>query len=581
MFKLSYSTNGLTKLDLFQAITNVKNAGYDGVELSFQYGQFDPFALSPNDLSKIKYFFEKNIISPVCISTASTFFLSKTAHEPSLLNLNAEKRTQRINLIKKGIDIAKTIGAPIVSFQSGYLRAEHSESSSIDLQELLVNGINNCLQTIGNIILVIEPEPGMYIETIDDAISLINIVNSPNFRLHLDICHAYCTEVDYIKSIVNAEKYIEYMHLADIKEGYKLKFISVHEYIEIAGNINLNSSGYLVYIEKSDEFVLLTKESGGFVFFNGDRNRIKSGDEQILESIFIDNNKHINFIPIQIVKNAIINNDIILETKAYLDSVAGIKYEIIEKSVPILRYIRNQESASPIITKPICNTIKGKVHYHEFPGKGEIDFNAVFIALETIKYSGYVTVELYNHSEVWEEVLPKSRKYLTTFMPNYGSSTLDLPNTELDYNHIEEIDHRYVNAPYVRLAKHNRGVNGDHVFLYDLRFTQPNTDYLEADVLHSLEHFLLVGFMKYKGHSFINVGPMGCHTGFYLILLNESSPSSVAETLVIILKTILSSSEVPLNDNISCGRAGYHNLEGAKQIAKKILTLKQDWLKFN
>lgn len=116
MFKLSYSTNGLTKLDLFKAFSEVEKSGYEGVELSFQYKQFDPFELTEENLLEIKKYFTNSTIRPVCISTATTFFLSDIPHEPSLISLDICKRKQRIELIKKGIDIAKTIGVPIVSY---------------------------------------------------------------------------------------------------------------------------------------------------------------------------------------------------------------------------------------------------------------------------------------------------------------------------------------------------------------------------------------------------------------------------------------------------------------------------------
>lgn len=58
MFKLSYSTNGLTKLDLFKAFSEVEKSGYEGVELSFQYKQFDPFELTEENLLEIKKYLD-------------------------------------------------------------------------------------------------------------------------------------------------------------------------------------------------------------------------------------------------------------------------------------------------------------------------------------------------------------------------------------------------------------------------------------------------------------------------------------------------------------------------------------------
>lgn len=43
--------------------------------------------------------------------------------------------------------------------------------------------------------------------------------------------------------------------------------------------------------------------------------------------------------------------------------------------------------------------IAGRVHNHLIPGKGEIDFRAVFRAIGSIGYAGYVTVELYPYQD--------------------------------------------------------------------------------------------------------------------------------------------------------------------------------------
>lgn len=413
MFKLSYSTNGLTKLDLFKAFSEVEKSGYEGVELSFQYKQFDPFELTEENLLEIKKYFTNSTIRPVCISTATTFFLSDIPHEPSLISLDICKRKQRIELIKKGIDIAKTIGVPIVSFQSGYLREEHLQNPLIDPMQLLVEGIKMCLENIEDIVLVIEPEPGMFIETLDDAISLIEEVNSTNFKLHLDIGHAFCTENDYVNSIAKAIPYIEYMHLADIKQGYNLKYLSLPTLTLNALEINLDFAGYLIKIPEKNDYIFIDKKNCIY-FYSNELNPTEK--EEISQFVHIIKNDSLIVYKkteeIQELSNEDMN--INSEIKAFLDSIAGIRFDELKKAEPILRYLRSKQGKNeePLINKPICNTIKGKVHFHEFPGQGEIDFTSVLTTLIDNNYNGFVTVELYNHTDIWDSVLSASREYL-------------------------------------------------------------------------------------------------------------------------------------------------------------------------
>jgi sugar phosphate isomerase/epimerase len=56
--------------------------------------------------------------------------------------------------------------------------------------------------------------------------------------------------------------------------------------------------------------------------------------------------------------------------------------------------------------------IKGKIHHHEIPGEGDIDFRSVFQTLKESGYQHYLSVELYHHADVWERALSQSRKNL-------------------------------------------------------------------------------------------------------------------------------------------------------------------------
>ena len=63
----------------------------------------------------------------------------------------------------------------------------------------------------------------------------------------------------------------------------------------------------------------------------------------------------------------------------------------------VLRYLREQG----IATGMVANTVTGKVHYHEIPGKGDIDLESCFKALLENGYQGFGSVELYHHVDCW------------------------------------------------------------------------------------------------------------------------------------------------------------------------------------
>ena len=138
------------------------------------------------------------------------------------------------------------------------------------------------------------------------------------------------------------------------------------------------------------------------------------------------------------------------------------------------------------------------------------------------------------------------------------------------------LDHRKVKAPYLRLADKKTGENGDIIFKYDLRICQPNQEHMEMPSLHSLEHLMAELARNHSNH-IVDISPMGCQTGFYISLLNEPSYEFALDLVEKTLKDVLNAEEVPACNEIQCGWAASHSLEGAKKLAKKLLEKRAEW----
>ncbi|MBC5636577.1 S-ribosylhomocysteine lyase [Ornithinibacillus sp. BX22] len=138
------------------------------------------------------------------------------------------------------------------------------------------------------------------------------------------------------------------------------------------------------------------------------------------------------------------------------------------------------------------------------------------------------------------------------------------------------LDHTKVKAPYVRLVGVTEGANGDKVYKYDIRFKQPNKEHMEMAGLHSLEHLMAENIRNHMDNV-LDISPMGCQTGFYLAILNNDSFDEVLVTLEKTLEDVLAADEVPACNEVQCGWAANHSLEGAKEIAKEMLAKKEGW----
>lgn len=138
------------------------------------------------------------------------------------------------------------------------------------------------------------------------------------------------------------------------------------------------------------------------------------------------------------------------------------------------------------------------------------------------------------------------------------------------------LDHTKVKAPYIRLAGVTKGANGDVIHKYDLRLKQPNKAHMEMPALHSLEH-LMAENSRNHSESIVDIGPMGCQTGFYLTVINHDNYDEILDIVEKTLKDVLVADEVPACNEVQCGWAASHSLEGAKELAQEMLDKRNEW----
>lgn len=138
------------------------------------------------------------------------------------------------------------------------------------------------------------------------------------------------------------------------------------------------------------------------------------------------------------------------------------------------------------------------------------------------------------------------------------------------------LDHTKVVAPYVRLAGRKMGKNGDEILKYDIRFKQPNKEHMEMAGLHSIEHLMAENIRNHT-NQVVDMSPMGCQTGFYLAVINHDDYEEILTILEKTLEDVLQATEVPACNEVQCGWAANHSLEGAKEIAREMLSKKDEW----
>lgn len=132
------------------------------------------------------------------------------------------------------------------------------------------------------------------------------------------------------------------------------------------------------------------------------------------------------------------------------------------------------------------------------------------------------------------------------------------------------LDHNKVKAPFVRKCSVLEGVLGDKVSKFDLRFLQPNQEAFGTAAMHGLEH-LLATYLREELEGIIDISPMGCRTGFYLIVWGDIDAATVKEGLERALVKVVAAKEMIAATAVECGNYKDLSLFGAQEYAKAVL----------
>lgn len=125
------------------------------------------------------------------------------------------------------------------------------------------------------------------------------------------------------------------------------------------------------------------------------------------------------------------------------------------------------------------------------------------------------------------------------------------------------LDHTAVAAPFIRLADRKKLPHGDVLTKFDVRFTQPNVAHLEMDAVHSIEHSF-AECVRDHSTQVIDFGPMGCQTGFYLIVSGDHSTAEIKDLVLATMASMLELDEVPAANEVQCGWGAHHSLEAMR-----------------
>lgn len=238
MLDLAFSTNAFKKNTLEDAIDAIAAIGYRGVELMADVPHALPEKMDPARREKVKEQIRKLGLSVSNVNAFTLFACGDTYH-PTWIEDDPAKRERRIEHTLGSIELAREFGARTISLQPGGPQIGTSISRELAGQRF-AEGLRAVLPAAkaAGVILAIEPEPGLYIESAAEYMEFKNAYfkDEPQVMMNCDVGHLYCVGEDPAEVIRSYRPQIAHVHMEDIGSN------RVHQHLTPGkGSINFPS----------------------------------------------------------------------------------------------------------------------------------------------------------------------------------------------------------------------------------------------------------------------------------------------------------------------------------------------------
>ena len=218
MIRLAFSTNAYLKYSFDEAAERIAGLGYDGLELMADVPHAWPACLLPSSKKGILDSIAKRGLS---FSNVNAFMMNAVADPrqpywyPSFIDPDVHYRQIRIDHTRRALSLCAELGAPHITTEPGGPIEGLTRQEAIGLFVEVLKPLAEHAANVG-VLLLIEPEPGLLLETTDEYLEVAEKVGSPSIGLNFDIGHAYCMSEDLPKQIAKMAAHTRHYHVEDI-----------------------------------------------------------------------------------------------------------------------------------------------------------------------------------------------------------------------------------------------------------------------------------------------------------------------------------------------------------------------------
>src|SRR5216683_6054928 len=211
--KLAFSTNAYLKYSFAEAVRRLAAIGYPGVEIMADVPHAWPAFLLEEQKQAIRDALAKNKLA---ISNINSFMMHAINDPrqrywyPSWIEPDRHYRQIRIDHTMRSLTLARELGAPCITTEpGGPVEKGTSWSAALQLFVEMIKPVAEHAEKEG-VLLLVEPEPGLLIETADQFLEFMQHIDSPAIGLNFDIGHFYCVRDDSATTVTRLAPYVRH-----------------------------------------------------------------------------------------------------------------------------------------------------------------------------------------------------------------------------------------------------------------------------------------------------------------------------------------------------------------------------------
>jgi sugar phosphate isomerase/epimerase len=217
--RLAFSTNAYLKHPFDEAASRIASLGYEGLELLADVPHAWPAGLLDVQKRGILRAMER---SQLAFSNINAFMMNAVNDRrqpywyPSFIEPEPHYRQVRIDHTHRALDLCAELGAPHITTEpGGPLAPGQPRQEAIDLFVEVLKPLAQHAHDRG-VLLLIEPEPDLLLETTDQYLEVAERVNAPSIGLNFDVGHAFCVREDLPRAIAKLAPHTRHYHFEDI-----------------------------------------------------------------------------------------------------------------------------------------------------------------------------------------------------------------------------------------------------------------------------------------------------------------------------------------------------------------------------